>query len=88
MINRDPNSQGQDPKEDAGEATEPPKSRAASAQTGTVNIRWIRGEWSQGERRLPENARIRRWMDLADKALQGTDEDPIPTSQKPDKAGD
>ena len=33
--------------------------------------------WVQNERRLPENAKIRRWMDLGDKALRdGDDEEP------------
>ena len=32
------------------------------------------------DRRLPENARIRRWMDLGDKALQ-TDWEEEPTSE-------
>jgi len=31
--------------------------------------------WIRGERRLPENARIRRWMDLGDQALRDSDED-------------
>lgn len=34
----------------------------------------------QTDRRLPENARIRRWMDLGDKALQ-SDWDEEPTSE-------
>jgi len=31
--------------------------------------------WVQNDRRLPENATIRRWMNLGDQALENSDEE-------------
>jgi len=87
MSTRDPNSPGRKPSVDAGETIQAPGPQRSGDQSGPADIRWIRGEWNQGERRLPENARIRRWMDLADKVLQG-EEAPVPANEKLDKAGD
>lgn len=88
MGTRDPNSPGRNPSEDAGETAKPLGPQGSGDQPGKGDIRWIRGEWNQGERRLPENARIRRWMDLADQVLQ-SEESPIPPRHgELDKAGD
>jgi hypothetical protein len=46
------------------------KSQLPDKKTVPQNTGWIRGE-----RRHPDNAKIRRWMDLGDKALQNTDEE-------------
>lgn len=84
MSTRDPNSPGRKPSADAGETANAPGPQRSGGQP---DIRWIRGEWNQGERRQPENARIRRWMDLADQVLQG-EEAPVPARENLDKAGD
>jgi len=79
MSSRDGNSHDRNPSQDTGETAELPGSQRYGRQTETPEIRWIQGKWNQGERRLPENAQIRRWMDLGDKALQDDDEEfPIP----------
>jgi hypothetical protein len=71
MGTRDPNSPGSNSSQDAGKTAE---SQRSGNQTAPVNRDWIKGE-----RRHPDNARIRRWMDLGDKALQnaGEEEDPV-----------
>jgi hypothetical protein len=87
MSPRDPNSLGRNPSADQGETSNSPGPQRSGDQPGQPDIRWIRGEWNQGERRLPENGRIRRWMNLADKALQ-SDDPPISPGEDFDKAGD
>ena len=80
MSTRDPNSPGRNSSHDAGETAESSKSQRSGNQTAPVNRDWIKGE-----RRHPDNARIRRWMNLGDKALQNTgeEEDPIADSVNP-----
>lgn len=96
MSSRDPNSPGRNPNAnspgrnpnaDAEETTKASGPQRAGDRPGQADIRWIRGEWNQVERRLPENARVRRWMDLADQVLQG-EEAPVPAGENLDKAGD
>lgn len=72
MSSGDPNSPVQKHAQETGKAAEPQKSPGAGDQPLT-DVRWIRGE-----RRKPENAQIRRWMDLGDKALQKADEEDDP----------
>jgi hypothetical protein len=77
MGTRDPNSPGSNSSQDAGKTAD---SQRFGNQTAPVNR-----DWTKGERRHPDNARIRRWMDLGDKALQNTgeEEDPIADSVNP-----
>ena len=84
MGSGDPNSPVQKDVRDTGKAAESQKSPGAGDQPLT-DVRWIRGE-----RRKPENAQIRRWMDLGDKALQKADEedDPPISNRSSAKASD
>ena len=70
MSPRDPNSPDTSPREEASEMVAVRKSQLPDKKTVPQNTGWIRGE-----RRHPDNAKIRRWMDLGDKALQNTDEE-------------
>jgi len=77
MDNQDPNSPSRNRSPGTGETADPNSERSSNKPSASTM------DWMRGERRLPENAKIRHWMNLGDKALQQaeeekTEEDPIP----------
>jgi hypothetical protein len=79
MDNQDPNSPGgkRSPDKIENEFSQPQRPGNQPAP----DLRWI-----QGERRQPENATIRRWMNLGDKALRkDEDEEGNPPAPNPVK---
>ena len=80
MDTRDSNSPGGNRSpgtSETGESSNPDNSRN---EPEIPNLSWIRGE-----RRLPENAKIRHWMNLGDKALQNAEEEPAEENPIPEK---
>jgi len=75
MATRDPKSANASAAREAGKTDAQPNSQPADHKPGPPDIGWVRSE-----RRHPDNARIRRWMDLGDKALQDLNEED-PTSK-------
>jgi hypothetical protein len=78
MATRDPNSQDSNASEkEVGKTVAERRSQFSDNKPVPQDIGWTRGE-----RRHPDNARIRRWMNLGDKALQdtseGEEENPLP----------
>jgi hypothetical protein len=78
MDNQDPNSPSRNRSPGTGETADSPNSERSGNKSSPSTMDWMRGE-----RRLPENAKIRHWMNLGDKALQQAEEekaeeDPIP----------
>jgi hypothetical protein len=75
MATRDPKSADANAPGEAGKTVAQRRSQPADHKPVPPDIGWVRSE-----RRHPDNARIRRWMDLGDKALQNLseeEEDPI-----------